>query len=309
MKKKIAIITPVFNEESVIDLFYSRFIDIYKKINSSYELHLIFINNGSNDGSLKILKKIFLNDLNVSVISLSKNFGYQNALFFALQKIKSDLYTFVDIDCEDPPEMIINFLDEHKNGYDLVYGERVDRPEFFILKKLRNLFYRVIKLIADDSIHLYMAEFSLFSLEIRNAVIKQNNTFPFIRGSLASVGFESKAIKYKRLKRISGETHYNFFSMVIFAFAGILSSSTYLLRLPIYVFPFLIILFVTNIIYPSYIDFQDFISILILLITFYLSIISLYIARIYKNILNRPNAIITKQKTFIHKIRAKSFDI
>jgi hypothetical protein len=308
MKKSLSIITPVYNEESVVNIFYSRINSLFTSIEKKYDVNLIFINNGSDDDSLGLLYEIFKKDQRVSILSLSRNFGYQNALFYALQNVNTDLYTFLDIDCEDPPEMISSFLTYYEKGYDLVYGKRIDRDEFYFLKKLRNIFYHIIKNIADDSIYLYMAEFSLFTNEIRNSIIKQNNSFPFIRGSLASAGFNTIGIEYKRNKRVAGKTHYNFLNMFIFAFAGILTTSTFLLRFSAYLIPIILFIFIISFFDNNYISIEFTKNLILLLIYFNLSIVSLYIARIYKNLLFRPNAIISKNKTYIHKYRENTFE-
>ena len=297
--KKLAIIVPVYNEEDVIDKFYKILCEELCKIDKkNYQPHLFFINNCSNDQSLEKLVQIFKSSNNCSILSLSRNFGYQNSLYFSLKEINVDLYTFIDVDCEDPPHLISEFIDKSEDGYDIVYGKRVDRHEIFLMKSLRNIFYRIAKYLADDDIILYMAEFSLFTREVRDAVINENNSFPFIRSNIARVGFKRLGIPYKRDKRIAGKTNYNFISMFIFAIAGILTSSTLLLRLPIYTFPIILILSILNV-FIGFVSLSYIFLILLLFIFFTLSIVSLYIARIYKNQFNRPNAYISNKNSFI----------
>ena len=304
--KTLAIICPVYNEQEAILIFYKRITSVIDQLKTkqNIKVHLFFINNNSSDNTLNQIKTIIKINKNVSVISLSKNVGYQNALFFALQKIIADTYIFIDVDCEDPPELIKLFYEKYLLDNDIVYGERVDRNELYIIKKFRNLFYRIIKFLADDEIILYMAEFSLFSKEVRDCILQENNSFPFIRASIGRIGFNKLGISYKRDRRVAGKTKYNFFKMFLFAAAGILSSTTIFLRIPIFVLPFLWIIFLSlgymylktnNIVYMNIISF-----IFIFFITFVLSFISIYVARIYKNNLNRPNAFISKTKSLIN---------
>ena len=297
--KKLAIIVPVYNEEEVIDKFCKiLFQELGKLDKKKYQPHVFFINNNSKDQSLSKLIKIYKTTDNCSVLSLSRNFGYQNSLYYSLKKINADLYIFIDVDCEDPPHLISDFIDKFEIGYDVVYGKRVDRHENFLIKMLRNVFYRVAKYFADDEIILYMAEFSLFTREVRDAVINEINSFPFIRTSIARVGFSKFGIPYKRDKRIAGKTNYNLISMFIFAIAGILTSSTLLLRFPIYIFPIILILFILNI-FTELVSASSVILILLLFIFFTLSVLALYIARIYKNQFNRPNAFLSNKNSYI----------
>jgi dolichol-phosphate mannosyltransferase len=146
-----------------------------------------------------------------------------------------------------------------------------------------------------------MAEFSLFTNEVRLAIIDENNSYPFIRSAISRVGFSKKALPYKRNKRIKGETKYNFISMFKFAIAGILSSTTFPLRLPIYILP-LWLMYLFYILYDLIINkkLNHWNFFLLSSITFILLILifsSLYLARIYKNNLNRPSAHIIKNKS------------
>src|SRR2546430_14767664 len=134
--------------------------------------------------------------------------------------------------------MILEFAAKHEEGHDIVYGERVDREESSLMKNARKVFYRILRAVADEEIILDMAEFSFFTKEVRHAILQESSSFPFLRASIGRVGFKRCAIPFKRDKRIAGATHYNLAGMAIFAIAGILSSSTLFLRLPIFILPF-----------------------------------------------------------------------
>ena len=200
--------------------------------------------------------------------------------------------------------MILEFLEKYEQGNDIVYGLRENRPENFIIKKLRNFFYRVLKFSSDDEIILKMAEFSLFTNEIKEHLIEENTSFPFLRSSISRVGFDSVSIPYTRSKRSAGESNYNIFSMIKFAIAGILASTTLPLRFPIYFFPFWFfisfLLFTNQSSNPLFWNYLIYISILYIVIT--ISFVSIYIARIYQNGLMRANAYLVKRKSKIQKI-------
>jgi dolichol-phosphate mannosyltransferase len=264
-------------------------------------MDIFFSNNASTDSTLPLLKKYSEIYNNIFFFTLSKNFGYQNSLQYALKNIIGDIFIIIDVDGEDPVEMILEFLNKHENGYDIVYGERLNRDENYFLKNLRKLFYRILKAFSDDKIILNMAEFALFTNEVRLCILDENNSFPFIRSSISRVGFDIISIPYSRNKRIMGKSNFNFIKMFKFAAAGILSSTTLPLRFPAYVFPaWLIYLLYT--IYNLTVDkkLEAWNIFLLISITFILLILvfsSMYLARIYKNNLNRSGAYLIKSKS------------
>ena len=303
MPPKITVLCPVFNEQSVVPLFFARMKSVVDRLTPDYSVDLVFLNNASTDDTYDVIQKLREQHDYVYVITLSRNVGYQRSLECGLRNAKGDVIAFIDVDCEDPPEMLLDFVKQYELGYDLVYGERVDREEIESLKMLRKLFYQVVHRVADEEIILYMAEFSLFSSEVRDAMLKDNNSFPFIRSSIARVGFRRIGIPYKRHRRIAGETHYNLLGMIIFAVAGILSASTLPLRMPIYLLPFWLLL--TGILGAWQILTGNawlLLANLLLACTYFggtLAFTSLYIARTYKNGLGRPNFVIHRRYTHL----------
>ncbi len=298
---QLTIICPVYNEEKVVRLFFERALPVIKELSARYQVDLLFLNNASTDGTYQAIETLRHEHAFVYVITLSSNVGYQRSLECGLRNAKGDVICFIDVDCEDPPEMILEFVKYYEQGYDLVYGERVDREEIRPIKMLRKLFYHIVHHVADEDIILYMAEFSLITSEVRDAIVQDNNSFPFIRSSIARVGFRRIGIPYKRHRRIAGETHYNLLGMTIFAIAGILSASTLPLRVPIYLLPFWLLLTAalgaTQIVTGN----PWFLLANVLSACAYLggtaAFTALYVARTYKNGLGRPNYIIQKRYT------------
>ena len=302
--KKISIICPIYNEEKSLPHFIEEIKKIEKQISDKYQLDIVFSNNSSTDSTLSMLVEFSNKYKNIYYYTLSKNFGYQNSLNFSLKNTKGDLFIIIDSDGEDPPSMILDFLKKYEEGNDIVYGKRINRPEGFILKKMRNLFYRILKFFSDDEIILNMAEFSLFTDEVKEHLIEENSSFPFLRSAISRIGFEVKAIPYSRNERYAGKSNYNFYSMFKFAVAGILASTTLPLRLPIYFFPFWLCLS-TFLLFASTnneLFWKYFIFISTLYLVLILSFVSIYIARIYKNGLMRSNAYLVKKKSKLQKI-------
>jgi glycosyltransferase involved in cell wall biosynthesis len=301
--KKFTIICPVYNEEKCIEKFIHEIKLFEKTIPNKYELNIFFSNNASTDNTLNLIKKNSEIYNNIFYQTLSRDCGYQKSMYLALKNIKSDLYTFIDCDLQDPPRLINNFLEEHEKGYDIVYGLREDRNENFFLKSGRKLFYRSLKLISDYDLPLDMAEFSLITYEVRNAIISENNSYPFLRANIGRVGFSKIGIPYKRDKRFSGKSYYNFYTLLVFGVAGTLSSSTFPLRLSLYLFPIWVILssilIYLNLKLSNELFWKFFIIISLFYITIILIFLSVYGARSYNNTLNRPLGFVDKKNSYM----------
>ena len=291
--RTLAILVPVYNEEACVPLFFDRLEPVIKRLGTSHRVFVVFLNNASTDGTLSAIDVVRSRHPETYVFTLSRNVGYQRSLEFGLKHCEADIYVFIDVDCEDPPEMIADFVAKHGEGFDVVYGERVDRSEVAILKVLRKAFYRVLRAIADEDIVLDMAEFSLMTAEVRNAVVADQSSFPFIRASIGRVGFRRSGIPYRRQPRIAGGTHYNFWRMTTFAVGGLLSASTLPLRLVAYVLPAWLV-GMGWLAWQAKAGHPAGLSALIFLGFAYcgagLAFASIYIARVYKNTLGRPNA-------------------
>jgi len=304
----LAIVCPVYNEETVIPLFFERIVPVMEMLAAGYWIRLVFLNNASADRTLDRIEQIQLRWAETYVISMSRNVGYQASLECGLRNIDADLFVVIDVDCEDPPEMIPQFIEKYQQGYDIAYGERVDRPEPKPIKSARKFFYRLLQKVADEEIILDMAEFSLFTREVRDAIVDDRSSFPFLRASIGRVGFRRAAIPFTREKRIAGVTHYNLIGMSLFAIAGLLSASTLLLRLPIYILPFWILALCVLGAW-SIVAHSPWIALaaLILFAVYVgsaIAFIALYVARAYKNGLQRPNAVIDRRTSRVPPVRS-----
>ncbi len=299
----LSILCPVYNEAAVVPLFYGRIRPVIERLAARYTVRLVFLNNASTDGSFAAMQQIVAARPETYVVTMSRNAGYQNSLERGLREIASDLYVFIDVDCEDPPEMIETFVERFEAGHDIVYGERVDREELALIKRSRHVFYRLLQAVADEDIILDMAEFSLFTREVRDAILRENSSFPFLRASIARVGFRRAAIPFKRQRRIAGTSHYNVFRMLLFAIAGILASSTLLLRLPFYILPFWFALLAALCVGYGLTQSPWYLAFALLATATYLgataAATALYVARTYKNGLTRPNAFVDHARSIL----------
>jgi dolichol-phosphate mannosyltransferase len=300
---RLAIVCPVFNEVVAVPLFFERILPVVNELGARYLVSLVFINNASTDNTLEALKQLRTQHSWVQVITLSANVGYQRSLESGLRTIESDLYVMIDVDCEDPPEMIGVFIEAYESGYDIAYGERVDRHEPWSLKAARRLFYRTMRALADDEVLLDMAEFALLTREVRDAIVADRSSFPFIRASIGRAGYRRLAVPYKREQRIAGKTHYGVLGLFKFGVAGILSSSTWLLRITVYVLPFWLIALACLCAAAVWTDARWPLPVMLLLAAAYIgcatSFTAIYVGRTYKDGLGRPNAFIDSRLTFM----------
>ncbi len=302
-RKLVSIICPVFNEEQSIPIFYDRLQAALAPLRDHYDFELIFTNNRSADKSLEVILSLRERDSSVQVLTMSRNFGYQASIQAGISCASGDGIIVIDVDCEDPPELVPQFVAKWEEGYDVVYGIRGDRPEWWGLKKARKLFYHLLQRTADMDIVLYMAEFALISSHVRDAVINNQNTFPFFRAEIGYAGFSRYGIPYDRQPRIKGKSHYNLMGMVSFAVAGLLTSSTFLFRLAAYIFPVVVLLnlalFLADMYSSSSVPFRALVAIDLVYTVFLLTIQGLYLARVYKNAIGRPVFIVDRKLSYI----------
>lgn len=233
-KPTVTIVCPVFNEEKAVPLFYERFVKAIAPAETKVSIGLLFVNNRSVDATLSLVEEIAKKDPRVKFITFSRNYGYQASITAGMRFATGDAVGNCDVDCEDPPEMIPEFIDRWLAGADVVYGLRDKREEFFLMHYARKLFYRGTRRVADHDIVLDMAEFFLVDKRVRDAALATNSSYPFVRGQVGYVGFRREGIAYKRQRRIIGQSHYNLLGAIRFGAGGILSSSTLPLRLLAY---------------------------------------------------------------------------
>jgi glycosyltransferase involved in cell wall biosynthesis len=305
----VTIVCPVYNEETSVELFYSRLLAAMKDVESRVRYELLFVNNRSTDRTLEIIRALSEKDRRVNVLTLSRNFGYQASITAGMRHAKGDAIVNIDVDCEDPPEMIPRFIDKWLEGADVAYGIRRKREEFVLMHLMRKLFYRVTRRLADHEIILDMAEFFLVDKRVRDVVLSSRSTFPFVRGQVGYVGFKREGIAYKRERRIAGKTHYNIWGAIEFGLAGILSSSTLMLRLLAYLG---LVIFVFDIAAAAFLVFgrldwaelriQRYLWATLLLHAGWLVIgvglLGLYLARLYKDNVGLPLYIVDERTSF-----------
>lgn len=298
----VTIICPVYNEEECVPLFFGRLKSSLADLWATYDFELIFNNNCSTDRTFEEIQKIRAVEPWVKVISLSRNFGYQASIMCALRNAAGEATIFIDVDCEDPPEMITTFLEHWRTGFDVVYGRRSNRIENQVIMGLRKVFYRLTRAIADNDFVLDMADFSLISRRVRAVCLRNQSSYPFIRSEIGYAGFKRIGIRYTRAARIAGQTHYNLFRMTSFAIAGILSTSTFPLRFTAYVgvpLAALNVLVMLIALVAGPFGLQPLLLLDLAATLIGVVGLSLYVARLYKDMIQRPLYVIDTEFTVV----------
>jgi dolichol-phosphate mannosyltransferase len=303
MIAKISVLVPVYNEEKNINFFYHRVIKVLNKLNENYSYEIIFSDNASTDNTILEIKKLCKINNNIKLISLSKNFGRNASQLATLNNATGELILMIDVDCQDPPEMLEDFIKYYEKGFDIIYGIRNRIKESFIKFICAKIFYRITKILSDNETIVDMGEFVLFHKKIRDEIVKTKTSFPFIRTEISAVGFKNIGIDYKRENRIHGKTNYNIFNLTKYALSGFISSSTFLLRINALIGLFFLTVNFICIFYllseSKYNNFDlRYLYLINIIALLYIMIsTSLFIARLYTNSLQRPVYIIDYDKS------------
>lgn len=230
----LTVIVPCFNEEAVIEETNRRLVEVLSGV-EGLGFELIYVDDGSRDGTLEILRRLQKAEKRIRVIALSRNFGHQIAVTAGLEHAEGDAVVIIDADLQDPPEIILEMLDRWRAGVDVAYGVRSERDGETVFKLLTaKAFYRFINRLSDVAIPLDTGDFRLMDREVVNGLLAMPERDRFVRGMVAWVGYRQEPVHYRRAARAAGETKYPFRKMLRFAVDGILSFSLVPLRLAIY---------------------------------------------------------------------------
>ena len=234
MSKKISIIVSVYNEEEVLFEFYRETIKVLLLIDNPYEI--IFVNDGSMDGSRGILFKIAKDDENVKVVHFSRNFGHEAAMIAGIDNASGDYLVCMDADLQHPPTLLPEMLRKFESGYDIINMVRTVNKSAGIIKNITSsMFYKVINRLSD--IHLVSNASDFFGISKRVADVLRNNyreKTRFLRGYVQNVGFNTVNIEYEARKRYAGESKYSIKKLFRFSMNTIMTFSNLPLKLGIY---------------------------------------------------------------------------
>ena len=234
MNKLLSLIVPVFNEEEVLPVSYARMSAAMQAL-TGYDYEIIYVNDGSRDGTMKQLRAIAKEHKEVRVISFSRNFGHQLAVTAGMDNARGDALIIIDADLQDPPEVIAELVKAWDNGADIAYGKRLKREGETVFKKLTAFcYYRLLNAMSAYPIPLDTGDFRLLDKKVADVFLKMREHNRFLRGMSGWMGFDAVPVEYVRHERQAGKTKYTLKKMLRLAFDGILGFSYKPMSLALY---------------------------------------------------------------------------
>ena len=221
----LSVVVPCFNEQEVLKLTHQRLIEALGD-NPDFDLEIVYVNDGSRDGTEAILFDLADTDSRVKVISLTRNFGHQSAITAGFNYAVGNIVAVTDADLQDPPELILSMIAKWQEGFDIVYGVRTKRKEGFLKRYSYKAFYRLYRFFAQIEMPLDSGDFALLDrrvVDLLNALPEKNR---FLRGLRTWTGFRQTGLVYERAARAAGDPKYSFQKLVKLAFDGIFNFST-----------------------------------------------------------------------------------
>lgn len=298
----LSVIIPCYNEEENITFFYDEFIK-----NQSFfeekgmEFELLYVDDGSVDGTVAEVKKLHERDERAHLVSFSRNFGKEAAMYAGLQKAKGDYVVIMDADLQDPPSLLPEMFSYLSEGYDSVATRRVSRKgEPPVRSFFARRFYKLMKKISKTEIMDGARDYRLMTRQMVDAILSMKEYNRFTKGIFGWVGFNTKWIEYENVERLKGETKWNFWKLLIYSFEGITAFSTMPLLLAsvvgvifcILAFLMIIFIIVRKLIYGDPVSGWPSLVCIILMTSgvqfFCTGILGQYLAKTYMEVKNRP---------------------
>ncbi|EIX9194274.1 glycosyltransferase [Klebsiella pneumoniae] len=294
---KISLVVPVLNEEDTIPLFYK---EVRSKL-ENWETEIVFVNDGSSDATENIISALSLSDPLVKLLSFTRNFGKEPALFAGLEHATGDVVIPIDVDLQDPIEVIPLMLQKYQQGAEIVLAKRIDRhTDGYLKRKTAEWFYRLHNKISSPKIEENVGDFRLMSRSVVDNILRLQERNLFMKGVLSWVGGSVDIVEYARAERIAGKTKFNGWKLWNLALEGITSFSTFPLRVWTYIgvivaglsFLYGVFMIVDTLIFGNRVSGYPSIMVSILFLggiqLIGIGVLGEYIGRIYLETKNRP---------------------
>lgn len=308
---ELSLVVPVYNEDAAIDLFLERVVPILEATGLSHEI--VFVDDGSRDGTVDAIAAARTANPAVKLLSLSRNFGKEAALTAGLEWASGDAVIPMDVDLQDPPELIAEFVRLWRDGFDVVFGQRVARDSDTGAKRMSaGLFYRIFNSVAAQPIDENAGDYRLMSRRVVDDILKLRERNRFMKGLFSWVGYKSAAVPYDRPARAAGDTKFNYWKLWNFALDGITSFSTAPLRIWTYVggtvafaaLVYTVIITAQTLIFgrdvPGYASLMVVVLVLGAVQLMSLGIIGEYLGRLYMEAKQRPIYLLQRAEGFDH---------
>jgi len=222
-KYSLSVVVPAYNEHEVLEEFHRRLAAVFATLPGA-SCEVVYVNDGSTDNTLQLMRDIQASDARVSVVDLSRNYGKEIALTAGLDHARGDAVVVIDADLQDPPEVIPELIEQWRNGFEVVYAKRTARDGESAVKKATAAgFYRLIRRVSRVQIPEDTGDFRLLSRRAVGALGKLREQHRFMKGLFAWIGFSQKAVPYRRDQRFAGESKFNYWRLWNFALEGITS--------------------------------------------------------------------------------------
>ena len=230
-RKLISIVVPVLNEQLNILPFYEAVKNIIQQCEQKYNFEILFTDNHSTDSTFEKLNELCSMDPRVRVLRFSRNYGYQKSILMGYTHSQGDAVIQLDCDLQDPPQLILDFLKYWESGYAVVYGIREKTSDNMLIYMARKLFYRMVNYLSDDNLPLNAGDFRLVDRKVINILKKIDDAQPYLRGTIANIGFKQHGIPYDRFERKRGKSKFHLKDLIKLALDGILNHSIVPLRI------------------------------------------------------------------------------
>jgi dolichol-phosphate mannosyltransferase len=307
-RPELSLVIPIYNEAEVLPQLDVRLKELLDKLGMDTEV--VFVNDGSRDDSMEILRRMASHEPRYKVLGFSRNFGHQRAITAGMDKSRGRAVVVMDADLQDPPEVILEMVEKWHQGYDVVYGRRRSRAgESWFKLITAKIFYRVFAAMIPIEVPLDTGDFRLMSRRVVTTMRGLRETHRFVRGLVAWVGFRQTAVEYDRAPRAAGETKYPLRKMLAFAMDGIASFSIQPLRFATYIG---VIVGTASVLYalaaiisnwlgmtvPGWTTTVVLVSFLFSVQFFMIGVLGEYVGRIYEQIKGRPLYIVSERINF-----------
>jgi glycosyltransferase involved in cell wall biosynthesis len=233
-RQLISLVVPVYNEETNIFPFYEKVTTALAPLDELFRFEFVFTDNHSTDRTFALLSELATRDNRVRIFRFSKNFGYQRSILTGYTNCRGDAAVQLDVDLQDPPELIETFLRHWQAGADVVYGIRKQRAEGFGISAARSVFYRLADMLSEEKLPVDAGDFRLISRRVIDILCTYRDANPYLRGTIATLGFQQVGVEYVRNARERGESKFPFSKLLSLALDGILNHSIVPLRFATY---------------------------------------------------------------------------